>query len=92
MIGAMTFRSAADPQDSQDRGADGGAGVQKYGQKDRRGRRTGRKGLTNQDEGHGEDEGEDVASQRLVVLAVTFGEEVQGRVDVVFAQSLRERR
>lgn len=46
-------------------------------------------GLTNEDEGQSDAKGQDVATQGLVVLAVTFGKDAQARVDVVFAQSLR---
>lgn len=48
-------------------------------------------GRTNEDEGQSDDEGQDVATQRLVVLAVTFGKVAQAWVDVVFTQSLERR-
>lgn len=46
-------------------------------------------GHTNEDEGQSDAKGQDVATQRLVVLAVTFGKDAQARVDVVFTKSLR---
>lgn len=48
-------------------------------------------GRTNEDEGQSDDEGQDVATQRLVVLAVAFGKVGQAGVDVVFTQSLETR-
>lgn len=48
--------------------------------------------LTNENEGDGNNEGEDIASDWLIVLSVSFGEEVQSFVDVVFAQSLNKNR
>lgn len=48
-------------------------------------------GRTNEDEGQSDDEGQDVATQRLVVLAVPFGKVGQAGVDVVFTQSLETR-
>lgn len=47
---------------------------------------------TDEDEGHRNDEGQDVTADRFVVLAVPFGKEVQSFVNVVFAQSLRRGR
>lgn len=46
---------------------------------------------TDENEGHRNEKGEDVTTEGLVVLAVSFGKEVQGLVDVVFAQRLRHR-
>lgn len=46
--------------------------------------------LTDENEGDGDDEGEDVAADRLVVLAVAHGEHLHLGVDVVLAQRLRE--
>lgn len=46
-------------------------------------------GHTNKDEGQSDAKGQDVAAQRLVVFAVTFGKDSQAGVDVVFTQSLR---
>lgn len=46
-------------------------------------------GRTNEDEGQSDAKGQDVATQGLIVLAVTFGKDAQAGVDVVFAQSLR---
>jgi len=43
---------------------------------------------TDEDEAEGDAEGEDVATEGLVVLAVALGEHAQPGVDVVFAQSL----
>ena len=40
---------------------------------------------TDEDEGQSNAEGQDVASQRLVVLAVALGKHAQARVDVIFA-------
>lgn len=48
--------------------------------------------LTDEDEGHRYDEGQDVTTDWLIVLAVSFGEEVESFVNVVFAQSLRRKR
>jgi hypothetical protein len=45
--------------------------------------------LTNDYEGDSDDESQNVASDWLVVLAVSLGEELQCSVDVVFTQSLR---
>lgn len=44
--------------------------------------------LTNDNEGHGNDESEDVCTDWFVVLAVSLGEEVQSFVDVVLTQGL----
>lgn len=41
--------------------------------------------LTNKNERHGYHKSEDVSSQRLVVLPISFREELQGFVDVVLA-------
>lgn len=38
---------------------------------------------TNEDEGQSDNEGQDVASEGLVVLAVAFGENAQAGIDVV---------
>ncbi len=38
---------------------------------------------TDDDEGYSDEEGQDVSSDWLVVFPVTFGEELQGFVDVV---------
>lgn len=38
---------------------------------------------TDEDEGQSDTEGQDVASEGFVVLAVAFGEHAQARVDVV---------
>lgn len=46
--------------------------------------------LTNENEGNRDDEGEDIAADGLVVLAVPLGEEMQRCVDVVLAQCLVE--
>ena len=46
---------------------------------------------TDEDEGQGDTEGEDVASEGLVVLAVALGEHAQAGVDVVLTQRLRKR-
>lgn len=43
---------------------------------------------TDEDEGQSDDEGQDVSSEGLVVLAVAFGENAQAGVDVVLTQSL----
>lgn len=43
---------------------------------------------TNEDEGQTNGEGEEVASEGLVVLAVAFGEHSQVRVNVVLTQRL----
>lgn len=45
--------------------------------------------LTDDYEGDSDDESQNVASDWLVVLAVSLGEELQCSVDVVFTQSLR---
>lgn len=45
---------------------------------------------TDEDEGQSDTKGQDVASEGLIVLAVTFGEHVQARVDVVLTQSLHK--
>lgn len=45
--------------------------------------------LTNENEGHRNNEREDVATDWLVVLAMSLGKEVQDLVDVVFTQCLR---
>lgn len=47
--------------------------------------------LTNEDEGHGNDEGENVASDGFVIFTVTFSEEMQRFVDVVLTQGLEQR-
>lgn len=47
---------------------------------------------TNKDEGQSDPKGQDVASQRLVVLSVAFGENSNTRVDIVLTQGLQERR
>lgn len=46
--------------------------------------------FTNEDERYSDDEGQEVSSDWLVVFPVTFGEELEGLVDVVFAQSLSQ--
>lgn len=46
--------------------------------------------LTNDNEGHGNEESEDVSTDWFVVLAVALGEEVQSFVDVVLAQGLED--
>ena len=43
---------------------------------------------TDEDEGQGDAEGEDVATEGLVVLAVALCEHAQAGIDVVFTQSL----
>ena len=43
---------------------------------------------TDEDEGQGNAEGEDVATEGLIVLAVALCEHAQAGVDVVFTQSL----
>lgn len=48
-----------------------------------------RRWATDEDEGEADAEGEHVAAQGLVVLAVAFGEDAQARVDVVLAQRLK---
>lgn len=48
--------------------------------------------LTNENEGQRNDECEDVATDWLVVLAMSLGKEVQDFVDVVFTQCLRRDR
>lgn len=48
-----------------------------------------RRWATDEDEGEADAEGEHVAAQGLVVLAVAFGEDAQARVDVVLAQCLK---
>lgn len=48
--------------------------------------------LTNENEGHRNDECEDIAPDWLIVLAVSFGKEMQDLVDVVFTQCLRKDR
>lgn len=45
--------------------------------------------FTDEDERYSDDEGQEVSSDWLVVFTVTFGEELEGLVDVVFAESLR---
>lgn len=44
---------------------------------------------TDEDEGEGNPKSQDVASEGLVVLSITFGKDAQTGVDVVLAQSLR---
>lgn len=48
--------------------------------------------LTDENEGHWYNECEDVATDWLIVLAVSLGKEVQDLVDVVLTQSLRRDR
>lgn len=43
---------------------------------------------TNEDKGQSDTEGQDVATEGLIVLAIAFGEHAQARVDVVLTQSL----
>lgn len=43
---------------------------------------------TNEDEAQGDNKGQDVASEGLIVLAVTFGKHAQAGVDVILTQSL----
>lgn len=45
--------------------------------------------LTNEYEGDGQDKGEHVAPERLVVLAVTLGEKADDGVQLILAQALR---
>lgn len=49
---------------------------------------THRQGLTYEDEGGGQDEGEDISPVGLAVLAVSLGEEDESGVDAVLAESL----
>lgn len=44
--------------------------------------------LTNENKGHRDDECEDIATDWLVVLAMSLGKEVQDLVDVVFTECL----
>lgn len=44
--------------------------------------------LTNENESHRNQEGEDISADRLVVFAVSFGKKVQSFIDVIFAQCL----
>lgn len=43
---------------------------------------------TDEDEGQANEEGQDVSSQRFVVLSVALCKHAQARIDVVFAQGL----
>lgn len=43
---------------------------------------------TNEDEGETNEEGQDISTQRFVVLSIAFCKHTQARVDVVFTQSL----
>lgn len=43
---------------------------------------------TNEDEGEANEEGQDISTQRFVVLSIALCKHTQARVDVVFAQSL----
>lgn len=48
--------------------------------------------LTNENEGHRNNECEDIATDWLIVFAVSFGKEVQDFVDIVLTQCLRRDR
>lgn len=43
---------------------------------------------TDEDEGEANEEGQDISTQRFVVLSIAFCKHTQARVDVVFAKSL----
>ena len=45
--------------------------------------------LTNEDEGEADAEGQDVTTQRLVVLPITLRKHTQPWIDVVLTQSLQ---
>lgn len=44
--------------------------------------------LTDEDEGEADEEGQDVTTERFVILSVTLRKHAQAGVDVVFTQSL----
>lgn len=44
--------------------------------------------LTNDDEGHRDGVGQQVATHRLIVLAIAFAEEADERVQLIYTQAL----
>lgn len=81
MMGAMMFNSANRPQKR-------GSVIKTSGKRFVIRWRTTCKQLTNEDEGEANTEGQDITTQRLVVLPITLRKHTQPWIDVVLAQSL----